>query len=107
MRKVATLSSTNSTSHHHPPAEGTLRLVGLPSTTKEGKLQIFHDGVWGNICDDNWDMRDANVACRQLNFGEAEAPLLRNYDDSYAYAGSTSWEAYNAWLERDLSLIHI
>ena len=70
--------------HHRQPKEHALRLLGVGK--KEGLLQIFHEGQWGTICDDNWDMRDAHVACRQLGFGEAQDPLLRSYDgDTYSY----------------------
>lgn len=34
-------------------------------------MEIFHDGVWGTVCDDQWDMNVANVACHQLDFSGA------------------------------------
>ena len=49
---------------------GELRLVGGTSD-REGRVEICIGGLWGTICDDNYDRLDATVICRQLGFNTA------------------------------------
>jgi len=45
-----------------------MRLVGsdLP---REGRLEVKIGGIWGTVCDDAFDDKDAMVACSSLGFG--------------------------------------
>jgi hypothetical protein len=36
------------------------------TNTLEGRIEIFHSGQWGTVCDDNFDERAARVVCRML-----------------------------------------
>ena len=47
-------------------AELTLRLSG--GTPYEGRLEVYCDGQWGTICDDNWDDFYCQLVCDQLGF---------------------------------------
>ncbi|KAM6965862.1 uncharacterized protein LKV04_018358 [Tautogolabrus adspersus] len=80
-----------------PAAGGQIRLAGSGYTYCSGRVEILSGSTWGTVCDDEWDLSDAEVVCRQLNcgtalsapggahFGEGPDPILL---DDVACSGS-------------------
>ncbi|XP_023378506.1 soluble scavenger receptor cysteine-rich domain-containing protein SSC5D isoform X2 [Pteropus vampyrus] len=67
-----------------------LRLMAGPSRCS-GRLEVWHAGRWGTVCDDSWDLRDSAVVCRELGCGGAQQP-----DPT---VGRFGWGAGPIWLD--------
>ena len=99
-----------------------IRLAG-GSWSGEGRVEIFHNGAWGTVCDDGWDLNDAQVVCRSLGYSNAsDAPLSAHFgqgsgqiwlDDVNCLGNESSvercshigWNVHNCGHSEDASVI--
>ena len=68
-----------------PP--GDIRLVG-GTVIDEGRVELCYNNAWGTICDDGFDVNDANVVCRQLGYpdhGTCSAEVQLHYAENDKY----------------------
>ena len=66
---------------------GTVRLVDGP-IRYEGRVEVYHNGEWGTVCDDGWDLNDAQVVCIEVGLGTA---VSAGYNAFYGEGNGTIW----------------
>jgi hypothetical protein len=99
----------------------------------QGRVEVFHDGEWGTVCDDSFGNPDAEVACRQLgnelgyeavgwdflgNIGSGSGQIWMDdlycsgHEDSLSDCSHRGWGSHNcghsedAWVSCQLLAFH-
>ncbi|XP_048809287.1 macrophage receptor MARCO isoform X2 [Lagopus muta] len=61
-----------------PGNPGYYNNIRIAGGGRRGRVEIFHQGSWGTICDDGWDIQDASVVCRMMGYSRAISAFTAN-----------------------------
>ena len=51
-------------------------------------MEVHHNGEWGTVCDNGWDLNDAQVVCSELGLGNA---VVAGNDAFYGEGSGQIW----------------
>ncbi|XP_066024208.1 deleted in malignant brain tumors 1 protein isoform X2 [Pocillopora verrucosa] len=100
-----------------------VRLVSPDNSPSFGRVEVQFHGTWGTICDNYWDLKDADVVCRQLGyngalsaprdaaFGQGTGPIWLDrvqcggYEKSVSQCTHAGWGGHRCGHHDDVSVV--
>ncbi|XP_078695032.1 scavenger receptor cysteine-rich type 1 protein M130-like isoform X2 [Branchiostoma floridae x Branchiostoma belcheri] len=88
-----------------------------------GRVEVYYNGQWGTVCDDNFGWQEARVVCRELGFsdyssyhhsaffGQGSGPIWMDnlyctgYESSLQYCSHNGWGSHNCGHHEDVSVV--
>ena len=71
--------------------DGAVRLRGGPPDAVAGRLEVLHEGQWGTVCFNEFDIAEAQVVCAQLGLNRASSFGVQTDDKApYGWAEPTA-----------------
>ncbi|XP_072024359.1 scavenger receptor cysteine-rich domain-containing protein DMBT1-like [Amphiura filiformis] len=55
------------------------------SNSNEGRVELLVSNIWGTVCDNSWDAKDAKVICQQLGLPHASPAALKDAFFGHGY----------------------
>ncbi|KAL4221647.1 Scavenger receptor Cys-rich [Mactra antiquata] len=106
-------NTTTTPDYNYQTTDNPVRVRLTGGSYYYGRVEVYYQGQWGTICDDNFDHNDAKVICRMLGqyrgsnygvaytgayYGEGRGPIVIDDLNCYGYESDISQCTSRTWL---------
>ena len=109
--------------YHNTTEDAPIRLVG-GGHDNYGRVEVYHNGQWGTVCDDHWTGNEADVVCHQIGYaggralrraayGEGSGPIwmdnvhCQGEEEFLSHCRSNGWGNHDCSHREDASVVYV